>query len=440
MVENLPRKRAVVTTFASSLWIQFLTVFSGILSARLLQPEGRGLLAAAFIWPSVFGSVALLGLNNALAISAAKERTNLGRQTRAALEVGLVCSLLVMAIGWLILPWLVPANALLLNRLNLLYIPLFVVTANLMAIDQGSGDFRRFNFARNVLNPVYLLLVVTFWIVGIREVIWFVAAQLVANLAVLVYRLAAMKANDWQPGEKRLDRQELVRAGIPFFLAGVAYMIRDNIDRALLLFLLGPAPLGLYVVALTASGAHMTLSKSFNLVVFARSAALSKQEALADAAKLFRMTWVVNAVFGAMLAVALPWLIPLFFGKSFSGSVAPALFLILSNILIAQGSLLEETLRAQGKPHYGVIGLAVAICVFAATGLVLTPHYGVNGAAIASIIAQFGFCFFMCAVVRRAEPEVRLYPSRDDLQTLLANTAQLKDVLRKRFAAPPVVP
>lgn len=440
MIENLPRKRALVATFASSVWIQVLTVVSGILVARSLQPEGRGLLAAVFIWPSAFGSIALLGLNNALAISAAKERTRLGRQTRAALVIGTASSLAIVALGWFAFPWFVTPETLALNRLNLLYIPLFVLTANLMAIDQGSGNFRRFNFARNVFNPVYLLLVVAFWFLGIRQVIWFVAAQLVANLAVLLYRLAAMTRNDWEEGDQPLQQGKLVRSGIPFFLASVAYMIRDNIDRALLLFLLGPAPLGLYVVALTASGAHLTLSKSFNLVVFARSAALAKGEAIADTAKLFRMTWVVNALFGIALAVALPWLIPLLFGQSFSGSVLPAMLLVISQVLVAQGSLLEESLRAQNKPYYGVIGLAVTISVFALTGLLLTPRFGVAGTAIASILAQLCFCLFMCAVLKRFEPAARLRPTVADLRSLMANTAQIRKVLRERFASPAIAP
>ena len=99
------------------------------------------------IFPSLFGAVALLGLNSALAMSAARQRVNLWRQTRAALFLGSVSSLSVMIVGWIALPWLVPVDMLQLNRLNLIYVPLFVLTAHLMAIDQGSGNFRRFNIA-----------------------------------------------------------------------------------------------------------------------------------------------------------------------------------------------------------------------------------------------------------------------------------------------------
>lgn len=440
MIHNLPRKRALAATFASSIWIQLLTIISGVLAARLLQPEGRGVLAAVFIWPSVFGSIALLGLNNALSISAARERVNLGRQTRVALSVGTVSSIVVMVLGWFLYPWLVPADNLALNRLNLIFIPLFVLTAHLMAIDQGAGSFRRFNIARNVLNPVYLVLVLFFWFLGIHAVFWFVAAQLFANLAVLIYRLAAMGKSDWTPGDQPADERMLVRAGIPFFLASVAYMVRDNIDRALLLFLLGPAPLGIYVVALTASGAHMTLSKSFNLVIFARSAAQSKDDAMADTAKLFRMMFLVNAIFGLALAAALPWLIPLLFGRSFAGSVWPAMLLVASQLLLAQGSLLEESLRAQNKPFYGVIGLVITISVFAAVGIVLAPRLGVAGAAVASIVAQFCFCVFMCAVLKCFQPSAQLFPDVADVRSLVSNAGQIRKVLRERFAGSAVVP
>src|SRR6184192_1240983 len=183
MTRFFSRQRAVITTFASSIWIQLLTVVSGILSARLLQPEGRGLLAGVMIWPAVFGSIALLGINHALAIRAAQQPSLVGKLTRAALFFGIVSSFVVVIVGWYLLPWLVPgsrADALSLNRLNLVYIPLFVLTAHLLAIDQGSGNFRRFNIARNVLNPVYLLAVLLFWVLDVRLVLWFVVAQLLA--------------------------------------------------------------------------------------------------------------------------------------------------------------------------------------------------------------------------------------------------------------------
>lgn len=437
MSRPLPRQRAVVTTFASSIWIQLLTVVSGILSARLLQPEGRGLLAGVMIWPAVFGSVALLGINHALAIRAAQQPALIGKLTRAALFIGIVSSLVVVLAGWLLLPWLVPRNAvdaLSLNRLNLLvYVPLFVITTHLMAIDQGSGNFRRFNIARNVLNPIYLAAVLLFWILDVRLVLWFVVAQLVANFAVLVYRLVATRPIDWSESPEPLEQGTLLRTGIPFWVAGIAYIVRDNIDRALLLFLLGPASLGLYVVALTAAGVHLTFSKSFNFVIFARSAALSNEEAMKDAARFFRVTLMINLMFGLALAIVLPWLIPLLFGRAFAAAIVPAILLVASQSLLAQGSLLEESLRAQRKPLLGVMGMAVTIAVFAVAGTLLAPRGGVTGVAIAAIIAQFSFCLFMSAMLKRLHPGARLLPRGEDVRFIISNLTNLREAILKRF-------
>lgn len=437
MTRFLPRQRAVVTTFASSIWIQLLTVVSGILSARLLQPEGRGLLAGVMIWPAVFGSIALLGINHALAIRAAQQPSLVGKLTRAALFFGIVSSLVVVIAGWYLLPWLAPrdpAGALSLNRLNLLYIPLFVLTAHLLAIDQGSGNFRRFNIARNVLNPVYLLAVLLFWILDVRLVLWFVVAQLVANFAVLIYRLMATSPIDWSDSGDSLEQKTLLRTGIPFWLAGIAYIIRDNVDRALLLFLLGTAPLGLYVVALTAAGVHLTFSKSFNFVIFARSAALSNEEAMKDAARFFRVTLLVNLALGIGLAAVLPWLIPILFGTAFSAAIIPAILLVVSQTLLAQGSLLEESLRAQRKPLLGVMGMAVTIAIFALAGIVLAPRSGVVGVAIAAIIAQFSFCLFMSTMLKRFHPGARLLPGGEDVRFIVANATHLREAILKRFS------
>jgi len=55
-----------VFTFLTNALILAFGTFTGILTARLLHPEGRGALAAVLFWPEILAGVGICGLNEAL--------------------------------------------------------------------------------------------------------------------------------------------------------------------------------------------------------------------------------------------------------------------------------------------------------------------------------------------------------------------------------------
>lgn len=434
---SLPQRRALLQTFSTSVWIQLLTVLTGALVARLLGPAGRGQLAGAQIWPTILGTVALLGVNNALAIRSATQRERANTFGWLALKLGVRVSAAMVLLGWFALPWLLPtgdAEVLRLSRLYLAYIPLFVLTAYLMALDQGAGNFARFNLTRNIFNPIYLVAVLALWMGGVLEVEWFLGALLLANAATLLFRLFYLRrpASAAVPGEIR----GLLRQGLPFCLTGLIYILRDNTERILLLFLLGAAPLGFYVVAFTASGVHLTLSKALNLVIFSRAATLTEANALKDVARFFRVMSVVNLVLGASVAAILPVLIPLLFGEKFRDAVQPAMVLVLSQYFFSQGAMIEEALRARSRPLYGMLGMLLTIAVLAASGVLLAPRFGLLGVATASVLAQIAFCCCMAAILKRLHPEARILPGVDDMRLLRRSLGEaIAQIRRSRNTA-----
>lgn len=413
-----------------------LTVITGALTARLLGPEGRGQFAGAHVWPGILGMVALLGINNALSLRAARDPGRKGAYERQALRLGVLLSLTGAGAGWFAMPFLLPpgnVELLWLSRLGLLHIPLFVLTSNLMAIDQGVGDFKRFNVARNVLTPVYLLLLLALWAAGIREVAWFVGALLAANLAVLAYRFAVVRWEHTAPA----PAAGLFRDGLPFWATGIVAVLRDNAERLLLMFLLGPAALGLYVVAFTASGVHLNVSRSLNLIVFARGAALQPEHALPDAARFFRLMGVLNLTLGLCMVAGMPLLIWFIYGTEFTGSIVPAMLLIAAQYFLSQGAILDEALRARSNPLVGLVGMVLGMSVFAAAGGVLAGRFGLLGVAGASIAGQLTYWGWMVVAFRRASGGLRLVPGRADFADLARIVRETKRSLLNRFAPRP---
>jgi O-antigen/teichoic acid export membrane protein len=340
--------------------------------------------------------------------------------------------------GWFILPALVPGRdpeVLPLSRLYLLYVPVFILTSYLMAIDQGAGLFDRFNATRNVLNPVYLALVVSLWALGRREAVWFLLALLLANIATLAFRLSFVRRPPAETEDRRIALGHLIREGFPFWATGLGYVVRDNIEKFVLLLLLGPVALGLYVVAWTASSSHLTLSKSLNFVVFSRSAALSQEDAARDIARVFRIMGFVNAALGLVLALMMTWLIRLLYGVSFTAAAYPAIVLIASQLFLSQASILDEGLRGQGRPIPGLFGVFLAMIIFCAAALMLASRLGVVGIAIASASGQLAFLAWMVTALKRSRPEIPLLSRRRDLEEAFRAARRLGDEVLVRLGA-----
>jgi O-antigen/teichoic acid export membrane protein len=418
---GLPGKSAFFTTYLSSLWIQGLTLISGMMVARMLGPEGRGHLAGALVWPSLLTGFSLLGVNNSLVIKSAEKPKSAEEYATLGVIILMPVLAISMALGWLFIPYWTHEGDLeqiRLSRWALLLVPSMVVIALLMAIDQGTGNFRRFNRTRNILNPVYLVILVGYWIWQVNDVSWYLAALTIANIATLLFRMSYARFRIPQ-GSSLITAKELLRTSFPFAITGVVYAVRDNAERLLLMALLPIASLGNYAVASTASSIHLTFGKSLNTVLFTRSASQDEQNALIDVARLFRLMALINLLLGSVAAVILPLLIPIVFGGEFKTAVVPAVLLIVSQFFLSQGSLINEGLRARKKPYFGMFGVILSLAVFSAVGILLSNRFGLIGVAMASIVGQAFYCSHMMIRLKRASPNARLIPEVEDIRIVL---------------------
>lgn len=416
--KQLPKHRALAGTVLTSFGIQLLTVVSGVLVARLLQPDGRGVLAAVQLWPGILASIAWLGANYSFAVRAARTPDEVPALARAGAALTIVSSGVFVLLGWFLLPYLLPAgrpDILQLSRWYLIFIPVNVLLAYLQALDQGAGRLRPFNTTRHFLSLTYLVVVLVWWFLGIQQVEWFMGALLGANLLTLLLRMHLTGWRSIIPDFNRRRLRGVLREGAPFLASSAVYLAKENIERLVLLFLLGSQQLGLYVVAATASGLHTTVARSVNMLILARSGSLAAEHAAADNARIFRVMLLVSFFLSVAMLGVLPWLIPLAFGSEFRDSVWPALLLILAQLFATQGAILDEGLRAQSRPGVGLLASVVSVLLFLVLGMMAAPRFGLVGVAAAAVAGQCAYCLLLCAYLI-SRFRVLLFPNASDFQ------------------------
>jgi O-antigen/teichoic acid export membrane protein len=393
-VASAPRIRPIgsrefASTLITNIVIQACTVVQGILVARLLGPVGRGQFTAAILWPGLFAAMGGMGVSVAVARRAGRAH-DLARVIRTGLVLTLLTGTVVAVLCAAAIPWLLPGNDTVVRNAAYVFVPFIIfnqVSLAMIAIDQGAGWFAQMNWTRLIVNPVYLLFVVVLWFTGVRDVGWFVVGLLIANAAVAFARVTLAVQRAPLPGPME-PVDAVLREALPYGLAGLLGALAASADKALLLYLLGTAQLGFYTVALTAASVVNSLAGAAGTVSFGMSAQVKDREGFDRVARMFRFTAWTWLLAGLGVAVIIPIVLPLLYGAVFRPAIWPAILLIPAAALTGQASILEESMRAQGRAFVGLEARAAGLVVMIAMGCLLAPVVGIYGVVFAAIGSQ----------------------------------------------------
>jgi enterobacterial common antigen flippase len=387
------RSRALGGTLATNLVILLLGLASGTLTARLLEPTGRGLLAAVIFWPQLIAAVGMLSLNEAVTLRLAKTGDAAEQILPSALLVAAVLSVISVAAGIAPLFSLAPAGEGL-HELALLYFLLFVplnsLALLLLAIDHGQLRFRPYNVFRLLVGATYFLCLMTLWAADRFTVVSCVLANLFAiAFTALFVGIRNRKHLKLKPVSKK-EIRALLSSSASIHSHALLLMLSSQADRALVLLLLNPSLAGIYIVAWSLPATVATvLTTTLHSIVFPYTARSSEEKLPKQvlAANSHRLMLASICVMGG-LALSMPWLIPLLFGPQYVLAVTPALLLCSAYAVnvIRQG--LISTLRGFGALKSAVVSELVGLGLFIAIITTTYDKVGIAQIATALLVAN----------------------------------------------------
>ena len=357
--------------------------------ARMLGPVGRGEYAAVILWPMLFGSFGVVGIYIAIGRIAAKN-DDYAALVRSGIVITLMTSTVSAVACYIALPWLLPSeesHLVPLARLFILVIPMVRLILNLNAIDQGRGDFKQFNLIRSVMNPVYVLLLSAVWLLGLQEVRWCIYALIIGYVApVVLWLITAVRKYSFVG--KLYSLKEIFIQSIPFSLAGIFQVLYMQVDKVLMLWLLGTKDLGLYTVALSASAVVGSITVSAGMVSFTMAAQADHGSGFERLAKTFRISLLLWVFLGGLLALVMPFVLPLVYGRDFAGAIASARLLIIGSAFAGLADMLEQSVRGQGKAYIGLEGRLAGLVVLTLLAIPFSKIIGILGVCYAYILGQ----------------------------------------------------
>jgi O-antigen/teichoic acid export membrane protein len=432
--------RALHGTFAMNIALAALAVATGITAARILGPSGEGELTAIQTWPLLLGTLAMLGLDTALVYFIARQPEKGKQFTSTATLIGLLSSSVVAAVAWFVLPFLLsaePPQVVSAARTFLLIGLLYALVGIPHGSLRGAHAFTAWNLFRIIPGLAWLCILIVSWLLGHATAIplsrWYLGGVLATGLPVFI--VVKRKLQGPLKPDVRMA-PELLRFGLPSALTSLPQTINLRFDQLLIIAFLPARTLGLYVIAVSWSGAVTPLLSAVGSVLFPH---VSAEGDTARRGYLLATALQGGAVVAAATTVPFmllaPFGLPLVFGSSFAPAIPSALVLVPAGAILAWAGIAEEGLRGLGRPAIVLIAEIVAAAVTIASLPELLHSYGIFGAAIASLLGYSTIAVFtVVAISRSTHQPIRLFiiPTRQAITSMMIPSTFAKRGRHKR--------
>ncbi len=385
--------RALSFSAMASIIIQLANIVSGVLVARMLGPEGRGELAAVFLWPLIIATVGRLGINEAITYFAAAGKFSLRVVHGTGMTFLAVMCPIMVVVGVLLYPAIFSGyggDVLRVALVFLAFIPLNLITIVQQSLFRGAMMITEFNILRTLVHINFAVGVLLVWLFGQASVMNAALAMLAANAVVVVLGglMLARRGLLFARPERGAAKEMLVY-GIKVHYGDLGLFASERLGQALISLLLTATELGLYTVAATIARGSLLLAETAELLALPNIAGQSSAADKATMLGAYMKGMLALTLPGSLVLMAItPWVLGTLFGAEFLPAASTVNVLILANIplagklVFAVGFFAHDRALKVGKAEM------ISVAVLAALLAVLLPTMGILGAALAVLVTN----------------------------------------------------
>ena len=378
----------------------------------MLGPAGRGMFAAAIMFPQALLYLGLLGAQELFAGRAASPHDN-AELRRSAAAYGLFCGVVSMLACWglnLLTLRGEFASVLPLACLCACTMPLQQIRLSIQAVDHGQRQFRRYNQVRLLAAAAFPTLLLIGWTLGFRTlrdtVVLFVLAQ---AFSLLLCQLGM--TGSWI-GKQTMSIPKGLHEARGLIGAWLSTEVLERLDLVLMMVLIASdETLGRYSAAIPIAALMIILPNSVGLYAFNRGARQGELVETTAAWKYLGLGVVIQLISGLAFAILLPIFVPLFYGEAFMPTVTYAWFLIpaagFRGLLLA----VDGYLRARKKSTVGIKARLIVLPMMILIAVAGRPWLHELAIPLGLSIAQ-ALCFVMLATAMIAETKSTVSPKQ----------------------------
>ena len=422
---------AALQSLATKVLVLGLNAATSIVSARALNPTGRGEMAAIIMWPGFFASLMTLGLPSSLTFNMRRHPERSPQMIGAASLLTLLIGVVIGVVGYVLVPmWLTEYSAadIMRARWMLLASPLPMILLFGRAVLEAKGNF----FASNLSlwSAPLITLVWLFVLVGLGQMTP-LSSGLAYVLATLPAAVILMRQiySTYHPSFSNLRASlgNLLHYGVRAWGIDLLNALAIS-EQMLVIHFLSAAAMGTYAVAASLARVVSVFQTSAVIVLFPRIAARSAADVVELTGFTLRVTTVCAVVGAAIAGLLGPLLLRYFYGASYAeGGVSVFRLLLAEVVLSGATQVLAQACLALERP--GTVTAIQATGV--GLGLLIMPalikQFGGAGAPLALLVsAVIRFVVTMLCfpyLMKTAAP--RIWPKFEDLRLVAARISSL---------------
>jgi O-antigen/teichoic acid export membrane protein len=436
-VKTKPRAsgiRAIANSIGSKVGILAINAATGILTARALQPTGRGELAAMIIWSLFLASGTTLGVPSSL-IYFLRLRPELRKEfTATSMFMAFSLGTVAAVVGAIFLPaWLHQYSPSLIRAAQwfLLFTPICSMTLAGRAILEASDEFSMSNVVQTFTPLATLIALVGFLLLHNLTPYTAGIAYVFASIPTFFLLMFRIHIKHIRLSYVRVETAKMLLSyGIRSYGIDLLGTLALQVDQVLVVNLLSPSAMGSYIVVLSLSRMLNLFQNSVVMVLFPKATGKSTEAILELTELSARISTTITAVCGLFVCIAGPFLLKLLYGAEYVGAVNALRVLVTEVTISGLVFVLAQAFMACGWPgtitFLQAIGLSLSLPIM----YWLVPKWGVLGAAIALLIStSVRFILLLLAfplVMKTRLP--RLIPHRKDFHLLVSTIRKRRQV------------
>ncbi|MDE1006209.1 MAG: oligosaccharide flippase family protein [Paraburkholderia fungorum] len=344
--------KAFAKTLTTTVGITGVSLISSIITARILGPEGRGLMSAAVLIATLAATLAQAGMAGSYVYHYSAARIMPYLRILLVSLIGVSVAACVFAWGGLRISHEVKLRHE--TNLILLFATLMASQMYFFSLSQLHSNLNFFNNLRFglvfgnfiILIPVHVL----FKPVGFEKIL--ISQVVVLSIVTVTASCWAYRGKIWRPnaGSKRAKITEVISYGLGQHGTTVLSLVLLNFDKLILLNRGNVIEYGYYALAFSTSRLVGAVQDAVAVALFSNFAGRDTEDLSNAVNAAFRLTFVPMLSVAAAGAILAPWVLGLVYGKAFSAVAIPFAILLFECVVSGASWTLAQRFNANGRP------------------------------------------------------------------------------------------
>lgn len=382
--------RRVSLTFATRVAMLVIGFGSGVIIARYLGPEGRGICAVVMAIAAIGMQFGTFGLHASNTYFIARDKSLLtkiiGNTLWLSLVGGAIISLIILAILHFN-KHLITGIPISLVVIALLIIPfglLSMLGQNILLGLQRIKALNGFEFAQALVGLLAVTVLLVLLGLGVLSVI-VLSTVLSFLLSLVIFRYLRGIEKSRLAFDMSLFKQ-MARYGLKAYLAASFSFLVIRFDMLMVNYFLGAGDAGVYSITANAADILYMLPMSIGMILFPQVAGM-EQGGWEFTKRVAVGTAGIMVVICAVVALIARPFITFFYGEPFAGAADALLWLLPGIFALSIQTIFMNYFVAIGLPLYAVFYHFAGFISNVILNIFLIPNYGINGATLASTLS-----------------------------------------------------